>query len=589
MNILELFDRLHISYTRKGSSYVMRCPFCKNDENLNKHNVEINIDTNGFYCFSESKFYTYKEILQGLKSLNYNIDHYNFDENIKKRKDTAKENTEKTKSPPPVDFEIIKKNLEKNGYNITAVYEFYKTSGELTYIKYRFEKENEVGEKEKTFIYKNIEGKATLKNKLGEKQILYGLEQFAYIDPCEIYLVEGEKCRDAIISSMSNSTEDIVCLSFNKPSDFEGFENLFKNKSIVIFEDNDPTGKKNTKEIVELLKKYAQTIKVVSFVEFSQGFDVADFLEKNSWNELAEEIKNAEIVYKNPALQINIGVINNMDVKNNFILEPYIPKQSIVLFDGLGETGKSLLAMQLGLCLTTGKPFLGFEVKESQKILYFTAEETNDNFNDRLKKLAKGLNIKENDLINFAWLSIYSQNFQCSTYRLLHTIKGGVEKTEFYEYLVNIIAHFNPSLIVLDSLVNFYGLDENNSEHASIFLETLKMISKEYNCSFLLLHHQTKEAMRVGGEKLFRGSMVFREQSRARITLQRIKGNVKKLEIEKLNYFSKFKKDIYLSLAVVNENIENALCFIETEPPEKETITDTKVISITNTNKEPRL
>ncbi len=330
----------------------------------------------------------------------------------------------------------------------------------------------------------------------------------------------------------------------------------------------------NAAEIIEDLAKYA--------VPLLRAKQIADELENKKKEKEKQEILRfysdgfVNLINQNDQnqdKQIKVGVID-LPYRDHFILEPYIPYEAIILFDGLGELGKSLLAMQLTLCLAAGKPFLSFKTKEPQKpVLYLTAEEDEYAFNDRLKKLMKGLNITNTDLAgNFRWLSIYSEDFQCPTYRLLRTAKGEVIKTEFYNYLINIIARFNPKLVILDSLVNWYGLNENDGEQASIFMETLKMVSKEYNCSFLLLHHQTKEAMRVDGEKLFRGSMVFREQSRARITLQRVNNDVKKLELEKLNHFSSLRRDVYLSLATVDENNEQIICFYETDKPiEKET------------------
>ncbi len=479
-NILKLFDELKIPYARKGTSYVTRCPFCKGDDKVSEHNAQINTERNGFYCYTEGKFYNYKEILENLEaSGDYDIEiMQNYKLVIQNRKIEIKENAEKLKSKPPADFEIVEKSFLEKGYAKTATFKYYLADGKFAYVKYRYEKTNEITqETEKTFLYENSEGKATLKGVV-QKQIPYGLEQFFYLSPQQIWLVEGEKCRDILISKMPESNEDIACLSFIKPTDLNGFENIFENTDITIFEDNDETGKKNTSEIVELLKKFVKTIKVVKFEEGEKGYDVADFLETHTLEDLIEKIKKAEIIYQIPLKQLHFG-IPDIEPTDNFILEPYIPKQAVVLFDGLGETGKTLLAMQLAMSLATGKPFLGFEIKEKQKVLYLTAEENDANFAQRLKLLAKGLNVNNEQLQqNFAWLSIYSENFQCSTYRLLKNANKEIITTEFYDCLANIITHFKPSLVILDSLVNFYGLDENSSEQASIFMEALKMYGK---------------------------------------------------------------------------------------------------------------
>lgn len=555
--ILELLKRQNIIYKKTGSNYVCRCPICKGDHKLKDHNAQININTNTIYCYSEQKLYTYAELLKELTGKDYS-------QIIAKRKESAKLNTERTKNELK-EFEKVKSSLIELGYHVSAVYEYYDINGKLAYERYRFERNKEDGSKEKILIPCSPDGYASLK---GQKQIPYRLDQFLYVNSNEIWLCEGEKCTDAVVANMPDSA-NLIVLGFAKPSDFEGFEHLFKDKEIVIFQDNDSTGKKNTKDLVELFKTHAKSIKVVKFSEFSQGYDIADYLENHSWNELIERtVENAEVVYQSPVLQLCQGIIET-EKEENFILEPFIPNKSIVLFDGLGESGKSILAMQMSLSVSAGINFLCNSVQKQGKIIYFTAEETEPAFNARLSKIVKSFNLT--NIENFYWISVLSKRFQCSTYRLLENTKKGIEKTEFFIYLKTIIEQIRPVIVVLDSLVNFYGLEENSSEHASVFVETLKLLSRDYNCSFLLLHHQTKESMRKEGEKVFRGSMIFREQARCRIMVEKVNNDIKKIQIEKLNQHTTKPREYFVKLTTINENLEPCLCFIPTDPPQQQT------------------
>lgn len=548
--ILKLFEKFSIPYRKSGSNYVCRCPVCKGDSKIQDHNTQINPDTNTMYCFSEQKLYTYYELAKQLGE--------DFSEVIKKRKDNAKLNTDRTKTEFK-EFEKVKSSLLEQGYYISSVYEYHDLNCKLVYERYRLEKEKEDGSKEKILLPRSLDGYASLKWK---KQIPYRLDQFLYVNTNEIWLCEGEKCTDAVIANMPDSA-NLIVLGFCKLSDFEGFDSLFNQKEVVVFQDNDSTGRKNTKDIIELLKNHARTIKVVKFSEFGQGYDVADFLEQFSWNELIEKVDKAEVVYQSPINQLCQGIIE-VEKEENFILEPFIPAKSIVLFDGLGETGKSLFAMQLALSISENLDFLKIPVQKQGKILYFTAEETEYSFNDRLKKIAKAFDLSK--IENFYWISTLSKRFQCSTYRLLENAKKGIEKTEFYNYLKTLLEQIKPVLVIFDSLINFYGLEENSSEHASVFIESLKLLTKDYDCSFLLLHHQTKEAMKKDGEKIFRGSMVFREQARCRFMIEKVNKDTKKIVIEKLNKSTNRDREYYVSLVTITENLEPCLCFIVTPP-----------------------
>lgn len=380
---------------------------------------------------------------------------------------------------------------------------------------------------------------------------------------------------------------NLIALGFTKPSDFEGFESLFKDKKIIIFQDNDSTGKKNTKDLIETLKNKVEQIKVVKFNEFGQGYDVADFLEQFDWNELIERVENAEVVYQTPLQRLSFGKKTFLDKEEKFIFEPFIPTKSVVLFDALGESGKSLFALQMCMCLVTGKPFLDLPVTKKRRVFYITAEDTDYDFNERIEKIQTALKVTDDELKNLAWISTLSSDFQCSTYSLLNETGRGIEKTEFWEYLRSIISQFSPELVVLDSLANFYGLDENNTKHALKFIETLKMLCKDHSCSFLLIHHQTKEAMRSDGEKIFRGSGVFREQARCRFYLEKHIDGVKRVVIEKLNKPTSFKREFYVKLATTNEKLEPCLCFILTNPPQQQTYVQKRKKEIEEVEIEP--
>jgi hypothetical protein len=118
----------------------------------------------------------------------------------------------------------------------------------------------------------------------------------------------------------------------------------------------------------------------------------------------------------------------------------------------------------------------------------------------------------------------------------------------FYDALEKRISKVKPVLVVLDSLINFFELDENSSKEARRFMEFLRRLTRKHKTSFLLLHHQNKEGMRTQGDDVisFRGSGVFREQSRARIIYKNVNLGeglyARKIILEKSNYYSKIKE-----------------------------------------------
>ena len=239
--------------------------------------------------------------------------------------------------------------------------------------------------------------------------------------------------------------------------------------------------------------------------------------------------------------------------KDDWILEPLIPYKAITVLDGLGGSGKSWFSADLAFAISHNVDFLGrYPVKKPGVVFYLTAEETPERFVDRLDQLTQAYGTTD----NFYWVSTLEEGFPFSS-SMFKKDGWRILKTEMASAVELYIETYNPILVIIDSLINFYGLDENNSSEAKRFYDLLTNWIKAYHCSFLLLHHQTKDSLRLSREDdgIFRGSIVFREQARQRITYKNIKFEdggrtvtARKISIEKANYYSPLLEEfpIYL-------------------------------------------
>ena len=250
-------------------------------------------------------------------------------------------------------------------------------------------------------------------------------------------------------------------------------------------------------------------------------------------------------------------VDNDASINRNYepwILEPLIPFKAITILDGLGGSGKSWFALDISYSISTGTNFVDkFPVKQRGVVLYLTAEEVPQMFVQRLDLIRKYYPGNK----NFKWLSLLDEKLDIIP--SMCKKDGGIPaRTEMFDVLEYLISTRSPILVVIDSMINFYGLNENSSDDAIFFFESLKSLIRKYQTSFLLLHHQNKEGMKAQSDDVasFRGSGTFREQARSRIIYKRIRinnsMNARKIILEKNNYYSNLSDSLPVYLRFEN-------------------------------------
>ena len=148
-----------------------------------------------------------------------------------------------------------------------------------------------------------------------------------------------------------------------------------------------------------------------------------------------------------------------------FIVEGLLPAEDVHVAVGDSGLGKTPLAYQLGLCVATGKPFLGFPVQRG-RVLYFDGE----NGLDQIKSIGESL-------CRFLQIQDYPTEF------LVRNGETGIAEAA---------KHYNPSLIIVDTLRALYPDAERSNDEMARLLNDLRAISRRTRSSILLLHHPRK-------------------------------------------------------------------------------------------------
>ena len=175
----------------------------------------------------------------------------------------------------------------------------------------------------------------------------------------------------------------------------------------------------------------------------------------------------------------------NLEKDTSFIIQDFIyPKTVAMIYSPPGQF-KSILALNLAMCVATGKKWLGFETK-TNPVLYCDKENNDQIIKERLANLFKGNNLDKKDFP----LYILRRN-------------GDLLDEEFLSLLKEQIKEKEIKIIFFDTLHRFADYDENSSNDINrLYTKVFQPFIEEYGLSVIFLHHTTKS----GG---YRGSGDF--------------------------------------------------------------------------------
>jgi RecA-family ATPase len=234
-------------------------------------------------------------------------------------------------------------------------------------------------------------------------------------------------------------------------------------------------------------------------------------------------------------MQTGIARWNNEPAPPDWLINNLLHRNIIAVLDGIGDSGKSILALQLAIDVAGGMHFLehyDFKCKQG-KVLYLNAEDPDSQMHIRFKKMTTGLseermNDIQQNLTVIPFLSLDTPP------RLMTKSKGGNSMTTTYTELLDFCQKWQPDLVILDPLA-YFGNIESDSEDVIDFYSLLKRLKT----TVLLIHHQSKAAMNskngeVDQRAKSRGSGAIVENAKLRAALE--KGQ---LIVDKNNYGKK--------------------------------------------------
>ena len=345
-----------------------------------------------------------------------------------------------------------------------------------------------------------------------------------------VYLTEGEKAADAIISLGSVATSSHAG-SGTWP---DAITEYFAGANVVILPDNDAPGWKYAKKAAAKILQVAKSVRVVDLGGEEQGDDAYEWIysQGKTRQDLADLVKAqapitsdqevqapARLKDKPPELpksteisdlteSANNSLIKQNEVqaaqpapaqKRNLVLEAWdeikdepvewlvnrvIPKKGFVALYGPPGSFKSFIALDLAAAIARGTQWMGQEATPSDNgAVIYIAGEGHGGIGARIKACRIHHEIHESIPI---YILRHQINLRSSAEDINSLMLAVAELAETRQLKID--------LIVIDTLARaFGGGNENSSEDMGAFITSCGHLQQVFESALLVIHHSGKD------------------------------------------------------------------------------------------------
>lgn len=180
-------------------------------------------------------------------------------------------------------------------------------------------------------------------------------------------------------------------------------------------------------------------------------------------------------------------------VEREWIVPDLMPRGEPTLMFGAGATGKSLLLLQLCMCMAAGRQWLECDIPPGRAMM-FTCEDSTDEINRRARAVLDAMDLDWDDLGDR--LAIVPMR-DSEADAVLATEQGGVlQTTPSYDALKRLVTDFGADFVVIDTLADAFAGDENQRAQAKQFVGRIARLSRK--ATYVVTAHPSVSGMADG-------------------------------------------------------------------------------------------
>jgi hypothetical protein len=389
--------------------------------------------------------------------------------------------------------------------SLARSYDYYNSDGVLAYQVLRFDNP-------KTFRQRRPDDRGGWINSIKDIEALpYNLPAIIQNPTAPVFIVEGEKCADALIELGLIATTNSGGSKNWKPE----LAQYFADRNVVVLPDNDEAGQAHADTVIAALYGTVDKIKRLDLPGLPPKGDVADWLASgNAKKTLLALAKQAPVVEVAPEPKPDVFETYNLDYLKNmppveWLLDGILTRHGFAVLYGQPGIGKSFMSIDWALSIAYGREWHGRQTKQNA-VLYLAAEGVG----------GLGKRIR-------AWQAHYDRYGDAPFYVLPMAVKM-LDQQEL-DKLIRTIDNFKQefSLIVIDTVARTLastGSDENDATAMGQFGEMCGVIQRHADCAVLAVHHSGKDAARgMRGSSSLMGlsdTVLALSSSEGRVTLK---------------------------------------------------------------------
>lgn len=196
----------------------------------------------------------------------------------------------------------------------------------------------------------------------------------------------------------------------------------------------------------------------------------SDVISSPAAPEAAKQTLTADVAAKKPSGFVTLEDLERECVQEpvTYVVDGFLPAADVHIAVGDSGLGKTPWAYQLGLCVATGRPFLGHPVRQG-RVLYFDLENGREEILDVSRSICTHLKVEKFP----------------SEFLVLHDNGNAPELTDA-------VTDYVPALVIVDTLRAYRPDVEAKNNDTGRFLHEVRKVSRSSKCAVLLLHHIRK-------------------------------------------------------------------------------------------------